>query len=97
MVVGLINPNSGKVLLDGKDITKLPTYERARLGIGYLPQDPSIFRKLTVEDNILAILETLEISKEERQKRLKELLKEFGIAYRPRPIRSQVEREEEWR
>ncbi|MEI7903800.1 MAG: LPS export ABC transporter ATP-binding protein [Candidatus Firestonebacteria bacterium] len=81
MAVGLIKPDSGRVLLDGKDITGLPTYERARYGIGYLPQDPSIFRKLTVEDNISAILETLDLSKEEKQKRLKELLNEFGIAH----------------
>ena len=81
MVVGLIRPNLGRVLLDEKDITDLPTYERARFGIGYLPQDPSIFRKMTVEENIYAILETLDISKEERAARLKELLNEFGIAH----------------
>ncbi len=81
MVVGLIGPNSGRVLLDTKDITNLPTYERARLGIGYLPQEPSIFRKMTVEENIYAILETLHITKAERDARLKELLNEFGIAH----------------
>ncbi len=81
MVVGLIKPNLGRVLLDTKDITDLPTYERARLGIGYLPQDPSIFRKMTVEENIYAILETLDISSAERSARLKELLNEFGIAH----------------
>ncbi len=81
MVVGLIKPNLGRVLLDTKDITNLPTYERARLGIGYLPQDPSIFRKMTVEENICAILETLDISGAERAVRLKELLNEFGIAH----------------
>ena len=81
MVVGLIKPNLGRVLLDTKDITDLPTYERARLGIGYLPQDPSIFRKMTVEENICAILETLDISGAERAVRLKELLNEFGIAH----------------
>ncbi len=81
MVVGLIKPNLGRVLLDTKDITDLPTYERARLGIGYLPQDPSIFRKMTVEENIYAILETLDISNAERASRLKELLNEFGIAH----------------
>ena len=81
MVVGLISPNLGRVLLDTKDITDLPTYERARLGIGYLPQDPSIFRKMTVEENIYAILETLRISKVERAARLKELLNEFGLTH----------------
>src|SRR5437773_11345127 len=62
MIVGLIPPMTGRILLDGKDITGMPMYRRARLGIGYLSQEPSVFRKLSVEDNILAILETLAIS-----------------------------------
>ncbi len=80
MLVGLIAPQSGKVTLDGKDITDMPMYERARQGIGYLSQEPSIFRKLTVEQNILAILETLGLSSEERKSRLETLLNELGLA-----------------
>jgi len=79
MIVGLIQPLSGRIVLDGQDITKLPMYERARRGIGYLSQEPSIFRKLSVEDNILAILETLPLSAEERSARLEKLLDELSI------------------
>ena len=79
MIVGLIEPQAGRILLDGKDISSMPMYERARLGIGYLSQEPSIFRKLTVEENIMAILETLPISGAERQKRLEKLLDELSI------------------
>jgi lipopolysaccharide export system ATP-binding protein len=79
MIVGLIEPQEGKILFDGKDISNMPMYERARLGIGYLSQEPSVFRKLSVEDNIMAILETLPISGSERQKRLEKLLDELGI------------------
>ena len=79
MIVGLIQPLSGRILLDGEDITRLPMYERARRGIGYLSQEPSIFRKLSVEDNILAILETLPISPAERSARLEKLLDELSI------------------
>ncbi|HET7613774.1 MAG TPA: LPS export ABC transporter ATP-binding protein [Gemmatimonadaceae bacterium] len=79
MIVGLIQPLSGRILLDGEDITKLPMYERARRGIGYLSQEPSIFRKLSVEDNILAILETLPLSSAERTERLEKLLDELSI------------------
>jgi lipopolysaccharide export system ATP-binding protein len=79
MIVGLIQPDSGRILVDGVDITKLPMYERARRGIGYLSQEPSIFRKLTVEDNILAILETLPLSAAERSERLEKLLDELSI------------------
>ena len=79
MIVGLIQPLSGRILLDGDDITKLPMYERARRGIGYLSQEPSIFRKLSVEDNLLAILETLPLSSEERSARLEKLLDELSI------------------
>jgi lipopolysaccharide export system ATP-binding protein len=79
MIVGLIQPLTGRILLDGEDITKLPMYERARRGIGYLSQEPSIFRKLSVEDNILAILETLPLSAAERSERLEKLLDELSI------------------
>ncbi|HVS60901.1 MAG TPA: LPS export ABC transporter ATP-binding protein [Gemmatimonadaceae bacterium] len=79
MIVGLIQPLSGRILLDGEDITKLPMYERARRGIGYLSQEPSIFRKLSVEDNIMAILETLSLSPAERSERLEKLLDELSI------------------
>jgi lipopolysaccharide export system ATP-binding protein len=79
MIVGLIQPLAGRIVLDGEDITKLAMYERARRGIGYLSQEPSIFRKLSVEDNILAILETLPISSAERSQRLERLLDELSI------------------
>jgi lipopolysaccharide export system ATP-binding protein len=79
MIVGLIQPLSGRILLDGGDITKLPMFERARRGIGYLSQEPSIFRKLSVEDNIMAILETLPLSGNERSARLEKLLDELSI------------------
>jgi len=79
MITGMIRPNEGKIFFDQQDITKLPMYQRARMGIGYLCQEPSIFRKLTVEDNILAILETLKIDKHERKQRLEMLLQELSI------------------
>lgn len=79
MIVGLIAPQEGRILFDGEDITEIPMYKRARRGIGYLSQEPSVFRKLTVEENILAILETLKITPEERRHRLEELLDELGI------------------
>jgi len=79
MVVGLTQPESGRVLLDGQDVTSDPMYVRARKGIGYLPQEPSIFRGLTVEQNILAILETLPIDGGERRTRLKNLLAELNL------------------
>lgn len=79
MITGMIRPNGGKIFFDSKDISKFPMYKRARMGIGYLSQEPSVFRKLTVEENILAILETLKISKEEQKKRLKKLLEELSI------------------
>lgn len=81
MTVGVIQPDSGQILFRGEDITNLPMYQRARLGIGYLSQEPSIFRKLTVEENIMAILETLDIPQKEREKRLEQLLNELDIAY----------------
>ncbi|OGW81124.1 MAG: LPS export ABC transporter ATP-binding protein [Omnitrophica bacterium RIFCSPLOWO2_12_FULL_44_17] len=81
MIVGVIRSESGKILFRGEDITNLPMYKRARLGVGYLSQEPSIFRKLTVEENIMAILETLDIPQVERDKRLKRLLEELDIAH----------------
>jgi lipopolysaccharide export system ATP-binding protein len=79
MIVGLIEPEKGHIYLDGRDITGMPMYKRARLGIGYLSQEPSVFRKLSVEDNILAILETLPLTSAERHRRLEKLLDELGI------------------
>jgi lipopolysaccharide export system ATP-binding protein len=81
MIVGLIDPLAGKILMDGVDITSMPMYKRARRGIGYLSQEPSIFRKLSVEDNILAILETLGLSSSERRARLETLLDELSIKH----------------
>ena len=82
MIVGLIRADSGEVLLDGEDLTDLPMHQRARLGIGYLAQEPSVFRRLTVEQNILAILETRkELSPQDRRQRCQQLLEEFGIAH----------------
>ena len=80
-IVGLIRPDSGSVQLDGADVTSDPMYRRARKGISYLPQEPSVFRKLTVEDNILAILETLPLTRDERYERLAQLLEELSIAH----------------
>src|SRR5574342_969169 len=80
MTVGLTTPDSGRVELDGQDITDDPMYVRARKGIGYLPQEPSIFRGLTVEQNILGILETLDLDRATRQQRLAELLAELNLA-----------------
>jgi lipopolysaccharide export system ATP-binding protein len=79
MAVGLTAPDSGRVLLDGRDVTSDPMYIRARKGIGYLPQEPSVFRGLTVEQNILAILETLDLDAATRRTRLRELLAELGL------------------
>lgn len=79
MIVGLISPDSGRVLLDNTDITELPMYQRARLGISYLPQEASVFRKLSVEQNLLAILETLRLSRRERQDRMNQLIDQLGL------------------
>jgi lipopolysaccharide export system ATP-binding protein len=79
MIVGFLRANRGRIVLGGKDITRVPMYRRARLGIGYLPQEASVFRKLTVRENILAILEGLKLSRAERKKRLEELLEELDI------------------
>jgi len=81
MIMGIIRPEEGRIVFKGEDITELPMHRRSRLGIGYLSQEPSIFRKLTVEENIMAVLETLDISKEERERRLKKLLAELDITY----------------
>ena len=79
MVVGLIKPDEGNVFLDDTDITKLPMYKRAQMGIGYLPQEASVFRKLSVEDNIKAILEMTKFSKQEQKDKLETLMEEFGL------------------
>ena len=79
MIVGLISPDSGRITVDGQDITNLPMYQRARRGISYLPQEASVFRKLTVEENLMAILETLSISGRERRETLERLLDQLGL------------------
>jgi lipopolysaccharide export system ATP-binding protein len=81
MIVGLTRPNQGRIVFDGEDIRELPMYQRARKGINYLPQEPSIFTKLTVADNIMAILETLDLSPPEREDRLAALLKELKVSH----------------
>ena len=81
MVTGIVKPDSGSIMFDHRDISQYPMHKRAQLGIGYLSQEPSVFRKLTVEENIMAILETLDLPREERERRLEELLKELGIAH----------------
>ena len=81
MVTGLVEPDAGHISLDGHDVTKLPMYRRARLGIGYLPQEASIFRGLSVENNLLAVLEVVERDKKRRMQRLEELLDEFSIQH----------------
>lgn len=79
MIVGLVSPDSGRVFLDDTDLTHMPMYLRARHGISYLPQEPSVFRKLTVEDNLLAILETLPVSARERRERMQRLIEQMGL------------------
>ena len=81
MIVGLVSPEEGKVFLDDIDITKMPMYKRAQLGIGYLPQEVSVFRKLSVEDNIMAILEMTTLTKPQRQEKLEKLLEEFSLTH----------------
>jgi lipopolysaccharide export system ATP-binding protein len=81
MITGMIRPNAGVIRFDGRDITEFPMYRRARLGIGYLSQEPSIFRRLTVEENILAVLETLGIDRAEQMRRLERLLSELSITH----------------
>lgn len=79
MTIGLISPDSGQVIFQGKEVTRLPIHERAHMGMGYLAQEPSVFRQLTVEENILCVLQTLDISKEEQKKRLELLLQELHL------------------
>jgi lipopolysaccharide export system ATP-binding protein len=79
MIVGLVKPDEGNVYLDSTDITHFPMYKRSQLGIGYLPQEVSVFRKLSVEDNIMAILEMTALNKQERKDRLEQLLEEFSL------------------
>lgn len=81
MIVGFISPDAGQVFLDGQELSRLPMYKRARLGIGYLPQESSIFRKLTVEENVLAVLQTMNLGKTERERRLEDLLQMMGVAH----------------
>lgn len=79
MIVGLVKPDEGKVYLEDKEITRLPMFKRSQMGIGYLPQEVSVFRKLSVEDNIMAILEMTNLNKEERHEKLEKLLQEFSL------------------
>jgi len=81
MIVGLIKPFSGKIFLDNKEITKEPMYKRARSGVGYLAQEASVFRKMTVEDNILSVLQFTKLSKKEQQNKVESLLEEFGLKH----------------
>jgi lipopolysaccharide export system ATP-binding protein len=86
MIVGLVRPNSGRVIFQGEDVTDLPMHQRARMGMGYLPQEESIFRKMTVEENLLAILEMTSLNKKERKERCEELLEQFGITHVARQL-----------
>src|ERR1700741_3915530 len=81
MIVGMIKPNSGKIFLDDVDITSYPMYKRAQMGIGYLPQEASVFRKLSVEDNLLAVLEMTKLSKAQQREKLEDLLEEFHLQH----------------
>lgn len=81
MIVGLVSPNNGTVHLDDKEITRLPMYKRSQMGIGYLPQEVSVFRKLSVEDNIMAILEMTKLNKTQRKEKLEKLIAEFGLSH----------------
>lgn len=81
MIVGLVTPDSGKVYLDETEVTNMPMYRRAQMGIGYLPQEVSVFRKLSVEDNIMAILEMTKLSKQDREARLEQLIDEFSLGH----------------
>ncbi len=80
MIVGMIRPTQGRVFLDGQEITGLPMYRRARLGVGYLPQEASVFRRMTVRENIMAVLQMMKIPEDERESRCQQLMEEFGIA-----------------
>src|SRR5512140_3866702 len=81
MIVGMIRPNEGTVFLDDKEITTVPMYRRARMGVGYLPQEASIFRKMTVEDNLMAVLQTMSLTSAERRERCDRLMADFNIAH----------------
>jgi len=81
ILVGMIRPNGGSVIFDGQDVTKLPMYKRARRGIGYLAQEPSVFRRMTVEENLMAILETLDMPKAARKQRMEELLTDMRLTH----------------
>jgi len=81
MIVGLVNPNEGKIFLDDREITNVPMYKRAQMGVGYLPQEPSVFRKLSVEDNLKAILEMTKLNKVEQREKAESLLEEFGLTH----------------
>ena len=81
MIVGLVTPDAGQVIIDGTDITRMPMYQRSRFGIGYLPQEPSVFRKLTVEENLLAMLETTRLTRTEQRAKAVSLLEEFRIEH----------------
>jgi lipopolysaccharide export system ATP-binding protein len=81
MMVGMIRPESGKVFIDDIEVTKVPMYKRARMGVGYLPQEASVFRKMSVEDNIMAILQMLKISQAERKERLEKLLEDLTLTH----------------
>ena len=86
MIVGLVRPNAGRVIFEDRDVTGMAMYRRAREGMGYLPQEESIFRKLTVQENIMAILETTRLSKRARKQRCEELLTQFGIDHLAKPV-----------
>ncbi|MDP3148137.1 MAG: LPS export ABC transporter ATP-binding protein [Ignavibacteria bacterium] len=81
MMVGMIRPNAGQVFLDGNDITNVPMYKRARMGIGYLPQEASIFRKLSIEDNLMAVLQMLKMTNKERKEKLEKLLEDLSLQH----------------
>ena len=81
MIVGLLRPDGGSVMIDSENVTGIPVFRRARMGIGYLSQEPSIFRKLTVRENIMSILETMHYTSEEREEKLQSLMKELGVAH----------------
>lgn len=81
MIVGMVRPDGGHIFLDDHEISRKPMYQRARLGLGYLPQEPSVFRKMSVQDNIMAILETQKLKRKERKERLEQLLEEFKITH----------------
>ena len=81
MIVGLIKPNGGRIFLDRENITKFPMYKRAQYGIGYLAQEASVFRKLSIEDNIMSVLELTKLSKKERQMKMESLIEEFGLGH----------------